>query len=136
MLKRPFNGSPTVDGYYTTFDSSEVHRIESTDEGGGGGGSSDFSTAEVVVTIGSNIDASMEGICILNDGDVDYLGTSYPISTDDTSVINAVLYKNEGSVTIQTTGTVTVTGNIRQMSPTDYLITGDCTITILQAALG
>ncbi len=95
------------------------------------GGSSDFSTAEVVVTIGSNIDVSMEGICILNDGDVDYLGTSYPISTDDTSVINAVLYKNEGSVTIQTTGTVTVTGNIRQMSPTDYLITGDCTITII-----
>ena len=35
MAKRPFNGSPTVDGYYTTFDSSEVHRVASSDDSDG-----------------------------------------------------------------------------------------------------
>ena len=96
----------------------------------GSGGSSDFSTAEVTVTFGSASNTYMQGACILEDGGVDYLDISYPISSNTTSVIPAVLYKGEGSVMIQTAGTVTVTGNIQQMSPSAYLITGDCTITI------
>ena len=46
---RTFYGCPVADGYYTTFDSSEVTRVDEGSEGGGGGGSSDFSTATVSI---------------------------------------------------------------------------------------
>lgn len=98
----------------------------------GGGGSSDFSTAEVTLVIGSlaSTPTLIEGACINEDDGVEYIDIRYPVEENTTSVIPAVLYKGEGSVIIDTTATVNVEGNIQQMSPGAYLITGDCTITI------
>lgn len=98
---------------------------------GGGGGESDFSTANVTLTIGAIISQlGIQGACILEDDGVDYLDTSFPIAKNTTSVIPAVLYKGEGTVMIDTSNTVTLGGNIHQVAPNAYSITGDCTITI------
>jgi hypothetical protein len=45
-----------VDGYYTTFDSSEVHRIEEPSDEGGGGGLSDNMAILPKLTVTLNID--------------------------------------------------------------------------------
>lgn len=105
-------------------------KLNGEEYGGGGGGSSDFTTAQVTLIIGSNADASVEGACILEDGGVEYLDTAYPVAANTTSVIPAVLYKGEGTVMIQTSATITVDGDIQQMAPNAYIITGDGTITL------
>ena len=68
----------------------------------------DFSTAEVTLIIGSIQNASVQGVCILEDGGVEYLDTTYPIKENTTNVIPALLYKGEGSLIIKTSSTETV----------------------------
>ena len=95
----------------------------------GGGGSSDFSTAEVSVTIASGMILMMSHI-ISNDG---HNAVSGRVMED--GEYNAVLYKGNclGEVlNIQDpmfTPTITVTGNAEVHGPA-IIITGNCTITL------
>jgi hypothetical protein len=130
-----FNGSPTVDGYYTTFDTSEVHRI---DEGGsdeGGGGSSDFSTATVAVTFSESLEVEMalRFVEIYDDGEVAEVGPSEANWFDEPIVMP--LYKghctaqlfgpDDASFNVHTTGDIVFDTDGRFFD-----ITGDGTITI------
>lgn len=137
MAKRPFNGSPTVDGYYTTFDSSEVHRIEEpSDEGGGG--SSDFSTAQVtVITTISAVDL-VQCMCCIESGEIgegslpaicDINGSYGTQDASTTKTYNVPLYKG-GCIWTITSTNVSISGNIVNVFGPAYYITGNCTITI------
>lgn len=118
-----------------------IVEVESTDgvigsvkvngeEYGGGGGSSDFSTAEVTLIVGTVSYVAMQGACIRERGGVGSIRTSYFIEENTTSVTQAVLYQGMGFVMIDTEATVSVSGNIQEVSTGYYSITGDCTITI------
>lgn len=124
-----FNGSPTVDGYYTTFDPSEVHRI---DEGGSdeGGGSSDFSTA--TLTVNGNFTQSDIFIAPLIEKDPNNEDIAFPQLQSGNSTYTVILYKGRSTLMFMgsQSRTITVSGNIETVGTGVYIITGDCTITI------
>lgn len=106
-----------------------IEGITNKSEESGGGGSSDFSTANVTLTVGTTV--NIKGVCIATDDEYgEYLDTAYQIQSADPQVITAVLYKGNSTVKIQTQGTLNVSGNIQQLAQGVYNITGDCTITI------
>lgn len=132
MAKRLFNGSPTVDGYYTTFDSSEVHRIEESSDDQGGGGSSDFSMAEVTIEGDDDLRMTIPFIMMEADG-MPYNACACITSLEGGETYNIPLYKGKTLVPFNSSdaSTIEVSGNIQYMSNISaYLITGDCTITI------
>lgn len=157
MAKRLFNGSPTVDGYYTTFDSSEVHRVGNSDDQGGGG-SSDFSTARV--TIVNNTDSHqsitfmpyhisnhelteyVSAVRITDEYGASQDNFNDPFGVNGGESINidvcVVSGKNFSGVVNHEDVTVTLAGQAEEsymVAPDEshlpvILITGDCTITI------
>ena len=137
MAKRPFNGSPTADGYYTTFDSSEVHRVE---ESGGDtpSGSSDFSTAQVTVvnTTQYNIDIQVLPLIVESGIAPGVIGASLDqLMAQESVPLTVPLYK--GACYWATSlyepyadYTFTGSGSVTEFDGIFFLITGDCTITI------
>lgn len=127
MLKRTFNGSPTVDGYYTTFDSSEVHRIESTDEGGGG--SSDFSMATLSIVDEGGFSVNLN-FATLNERRGFSLGV-YP-GWNATGDLPVILYKGTAVLGLENldSANISITGAIEDVGGNTYAITGDCTINV------
>lgn len=94
------------------------------------GGSSDFSTANVTLTIGAVTQGSIEGVCLRERGGISQMVTNYPLQPNATTVIPAVLYKGQSRIHTQFSATIAVEGNIQQMGNNNYMITGDCAITI------
>lgn len=92
---------------------------------GGGGGSSDFSTAEVTVigavpTIyGSWLDEQSEQ-------------TIYKVSNSSgvETAYNLVLYKGVSVINFAVKGEIVLSGSIESIGNAEYIVTGDCTITI------
>lgn len=122
MAKRPFNGSPTVDGYYTTFDSSEVHRVDNSEYSGSGSGSSDFSIANV--SLSGDMRFSVPCISSVYGGSAD-------IAPSDPSSILVILYKGKAVLSPMTLDGVTVTGAAEIDEEADaIIITGDCSIIV------
>ena len=86
--------------------------------GGGGGGSSDFSTAEVTVNGAGFIMAAF----INNDNTIGAVSLE-----NETAPI--ILFK--GKANLYTEDTVSeISGDIEDAGGGDYIVTGDCTITI------
>lgn len=121
-----FNGSPTVDGYYTTFDSSEVNREESSDIPSG---SSDFSTAQVTVTGLPNIGVAgvIPMVHVYYDAN---LGKGMITSMARNITATAVLYQGYQYIFVDSVSDWTVTGSATIDEALGcIIITGDCTIT-------
>ena len=101
--------------------------------GGGGGGSSDFSAANVTMIGGVSLTASRIMLAEETGAPYDFLtALSGEPFYDDTTIATA-LYKGRAIITVaplQFGKTITVSGNIELLEDNDYIITGDCTITI------
>ena len=141
MAKRPFNGSSTVDGYYTTFDSSEVHRVDNSDEGDSGGGSSDFSTANVAITFSTNDSRDMLYSPVLTPVG-DYKGALTTLVIFGVALVSQIQYTvplHNGQCMITTqmfsdTVEVSMSGAVEATStPGMYLVTGDGTLSIIKS---
>lgn len=100
--------------------------------GGGGGGDSDFSIAQVTVSLNSQY-ADYYGAITGNFAEIG-VGecTQNGVSCEQgVNVITAVLYKGKAVANVDTDGTVKITGSARFASDHyTIIISGDCTITI------
>lgn len=97
----------------------------------GGGGSSDFSTAEISISGESESQCSVISPHIIPTpfGYDLLLADSADYASGDS--ITVVLYNGKVSISASVeSGSITVSGNIEHMDGNEYLITGDCTITI------
>ena len=96
----------------------------------GGGGSSDFSTAEVTITLSGEGEVDgLTGAILDTDNNVT-VSIMNQVAEEQTYVI--ILYKGSAEITLQNVsfgGIVTVSGNITR-SYDSYIVTGDGTITI------
>lgn len=104
----------------------------SGEESGGGGGSSDFSTAQV--TIVNNGSAEYEGTAV-------YIGSSpfgevldsvFYVDAGNSDTLTCVLYKGQALLSVNG-WSVTLEGDAEADNNLVY-ITGDCTITLTDAA--
>lgn len=92
----------------------------------GGGGSSDFSTAEVTVTNSTVLEVYGLGAFV----EADNMARVHEFATGTTQASMA-LYKESSSLWLDLDGeTVVVSGNITESDEYNYIVTGDCTITI------
>lgn len=88
-----------------------------------GGGSSDFSTAEVTLTI------STLGLTLDMANIVEQEGEEFSVfNAQESGVYKVILYK--GSAIAHSSYITATSGSIASMGGNLYLITGDCTITI------
>ena len=105
-------------------------------DSGGGGGSSDFSTATVTVT-NSGTDAIYGAGCQFNDEDSTAFGDIY---IEEDSVINLILYKGSSTISLINAidkSLVSLSGDVEGVTDLldsdvydEFIVTGDCTITI------
>ena len=98
--------------------------------GGGGGGSSDFSTAEVVIEQGFSPKMTMY-LPICYETSRTSFAVAVQIEASDT--VTAILYKGilVASPNLEEGANVSVSGNCEYNSEwQQFVITGDCTITI------
>jgi hypothetical protein len=115
--------------YY--FDAENVEWYEQPGGGGGGGGGdSDFSTAQVTFVNNTGGNVSVSAPIILDEEEISALLPTYSFSSpDDTTQIG--LYKGNAVLLIPGTYVITYTGDITEIvANIQYLVTGDCTITI------
>ncbi len=122
---------------------AKMNALEQAVASGGGGGSSDFSTAEVTIE-GASFDHSirLQGALAL-----DYHDPNYPEDDDSYSsytpptqyiseniALNIILYKGKAvinALAVTQADSISVSGDISPLfMEGDYLITGDCTVTI------
>lgn len=102
--------------------------------GSGGGGSSDFSVANVTLTnaSGESLNFSWPVVYEENEMGEGAPATVYDnvfIDDNETKIIKIPLYKGSALIEIDAVS-FTVTGNISEVFPGSYLVTGDGTITI------
>lgn len=94
----------------------------------GGGGSSDFSTAKLTL-VGRPIDPIYVPIAVeMPRLEEDPLDTTYPHLVGEGGTFDVVLYK--GHAVMYTTQTITISGDIENLVPNYYVISGDCTVTV------
>ena len=100
---------------------------------GGGGGSSDFSTAEVTVTISTH--GAYIGLPVVMLGGEGEEGFAQALEIGESGVYSVILY--EGNCTVfaesYTDGkmaVVAVTGNAETMGDSVFTIKGDCAVTV------
>ena len=93
--------------------------------GGGGGGSSDFSTAEV--TINGSGSFQLRFALVYTSGVMDGMTDGCVVSV---GTYTAILGANGALLTDYTDAITSTTGAIQTVDKGEYLITGDCTITI------
>lgn len=94
-----------------------------------GGGSSDFSTAEVTVTL-TNANAGFFGVCLINDGGAVFLSTACEM--EDSGTLMAVLYGEDPTIfesSFSEGASVAVTGNVTYSNGV-FAVSGDGSITI------
>ena len=100
----------------------------------GGGGSSDFSTAEVTIQItAENPDVYIAIPAIATSPTDMILNQQYnTLNSSTAQILTVPLYKGTLAVTGNSAGeiSVNVSGSVQQVGALDFLITGDCTITI------
>ena len=100
----------------------------------GGGGSSDFSTAEVTIQITTeNPDVYIAIPAIATSPTDMILNQQYnTLNSSTAQILTVPLYKGTLAVTGNSVGeiSVNVSGSVQQVGALDFLITGDCTITI------
>ena len=100
----------------------------------GGGGSSDFSTAEVTIQITTeNPDVYIAIPAIATSPTDMILNQQYnTLNSSTAQILTVPLYKGTLAVTGNSAGeiSVNVSGSVQQVGALDFLITGDCTITI------
>ena len=100
----------------------------------GGGGSSDFSTAEVTIQITTENPDVYVAIPAIVTTPVDMiLNQQYnTLNSSTAQMLTVPLYKGTLAVTGNSAGeiSVNVNGSVQQVGALDFLITGDCTITI------
>lgn len=98
--------------------------------GGGGGGDSDFSTAQVTFVNNTGGYINVSAPIILDEEEISALLPTYSFSSSsDTTQIG--LYKGNALLLISGQYVITYTGDITEVvANVQYLITGDCTITI------
>lgn len=103
----------------------------------GGGGSSDFSTAQVTVVNNSQSDAFNFVMCVTmtNEGVSATTGLVLGTPVGETEVFNVVLYKGNAHIQFEASDeepsvVITTSGNISDLGGDNYMVTGDCTITI------
>ena len=97
------------------------------------GGSSDFSTAEVTIVNNSQSDAFDFIMCVTrtNGGISATTGLVLGTPVGETEVFNVVLYKGNAHIQFKEDPLViTTSGNISDLGGDNYMVTGDCTITI------
>lgn len=94
-----------------------------------GGGSSDFSIAEVTVSVGDSPNVALT--CAIADNYESEYYSNYNINIHNDTVVNVILYKGSAVAEITSAiGTITTSGSITELGEGAYVITGDCTITI------
>ena len=100
----------------------------------GGGGSSDFSTAEVTIQITTeNPDVYIAIPAIATSPTDMILNQQYnTLNSSTAQILTVPLYKGTLAVTGNSASeiSVNVSGSVQQVGALDFLITGDCTITI------
>ena len=112
------------------FDIAVARKLSSG--GGGGGGSSDFSTAEVTVTVPNEVTLIIPWA--LDEGDVHTL--SNIIADVDSETINIVMYKGRADAFVWGEyGSIVVTGDILEIDG-EFIITGNGTITVSNSGGG
>lgn len=100
----------------------------------GGGGSSDFSTAQVTVVNNSQSDAFnfIMAVTMTNGGISATTGLALGTPVGETEVFNVALYKGNAHIQFESDEhlVITTSGNISDLGGGNYMVTGDCTITI------
>lgn len=100
----------------------------------GGGGSSDFSTAEVSIQITTETPDAYIAIPTIVTSPTDMiLNQQYnTLNSSTAQILTVPLYKGTLAVTGNSAGeiSVNVSGSVEKVGTLDFIITGDCTITI------
>lgn len=101
---------------------------------GGGGGSSDFSTASVTLICNATNEVTC-GLAIVTEARPPFVpqDTTESLLTlydGDEFTYTAVLYKGRCRFTALNATALSGTGNVQDITQSDAIITGDCTITI------
>ena len=95
----------------------------------GGGGSSDFSTAEVTVTL-TDANAGFFGVCLINDGGDVFLSTACEM--EESGTLMAVLYGDDPTIfetAFSEGASVAVSGGVTYSNGV-FAVSGDGSITI------
>lgn len=104
------------------------------EEAGGGGGSSDFSTAEVTIQITTgNPDVYITIPTIVTSPMDMILNQQYnAMNSSAAQILTLPLYKGALAISGQSAGeiSVNVSGSVEKVGTLDFIITGDCAITI------
>ena len=98
----------------------------------GGGGSSDFSTAEVTIINNSEHETACYAATIVElpiPALPSFTEGIFSISGNTTIIKNVILYKGEGDMSFETSGTLSGSGDV-EIDGTIAYVTGDGTITI------
>ena len=125
------NGSTCIEmntGKKFMFNEDAGEWVEVPDSSGGGGGSSDFSTAEVTITVEGGTHPGGAFPFLLDEGVPALCVEEFYHLLGQTQTYTVPLYKGECDV-VCTNATVSITGDIEK-DGNNYYITGDCTITI------
>lgn len=126
----------TDNGTYSAADDNANGFSSVTVEVEGGGGSSDFSTAEVTIQITTETPDVYIVIPAIATSPTDMiLNQQYnTLNSSTAQILTVPLYKGTLAVTGNSAGeiSVNVSGSVEKVGALDFIITGDCTITISQ----
>lgn len=94
-----------------------------------GGGSSDFSTATVTITNNNDVGLNLPSVFDAGELSPEAPALLYSASMGYHGAVTIVLYKGSAFIDLPSDDVV-IDGNITAMGSGNYIITGDCSITI------